>query len=199
MTMDVNKKRFNADIERISAGTKWLVLKPAETPIILDDICREFSSRANVIAHYRARSSADAEPGRCSVFDLVQQPMIGYIDSKERFRVINGLFCFMQCCKYLPDCVPVLLLNKPPSKEIRRQMMLAELTRTVLDQLPLNAVEQLNSLLCSWFGTDTQGIFTSDAWKRLYPGIKNKTQFCIWLGISSKSFRDKRESANGNN
>lgn len=39
----------------------------------------------------------------------------------------------------------------------------------------------------------TADIFTSDEWQSLYPGIKNKAQFCAWQGISSKTFRDKTD------
>jgi hypothetical protein len=191
MKTDIQNNFENRELTSLLNCTKWIVISSLEYPLSLDDVCLEYVSRANLLASYRAGSSLNAAPQRCNIYDFYQQPLCGYIDKKNRFRVMSGLYSYSQFCRLQPDRVPVLLFDKAPSLDVRREMILSELTRTVLDQQPNSGVEQLNELLCAWFNTDTQGIFKTPEWKSLYPSIENKSQFCKWLKISSKTFRDK--------
>jgi hypothetical protein len=191
MKTDNQNNPQTRELTSLLTCTSWIVISSLEYVLSLDDVCLEYVSRANFLASYRAVSSLDAAPQRCNIYDFYQQPISGYIDKKNRFRVMSGLFSYSQFCKLQTEFIPVLLFNKAPSVEIRRKMILSELTRTVLDQQPSRGVEQLNELLCAWFNTDTQGVFKTPEWKSLYPGIENKSQFCKWLKISSKTFRDK--------
>ncbi len=199
MDMDVRKRKLNAYFDKLLTSTHWAVIDTENTPIKLDTLSTALLTRVNLMAMLKAGASADAEPKRLNTFDFLLQPVIGYIDRAGALRVIAGLFSYQQ---FLHNCltkIPVLLFAEAPPTAERHLMLLSELTRTLLDQQAKSGVENLNELLCAIFRTTgTQGIFSSTEWQLLYPGIKNKSQFCKWLGISSKTFRDRREVMNEN-
>ena len=225
----------------------WVSINTDETQLVLDSACRQLLQEANFLAAFKARNIKSLNPQRYSEFDWLQQPILGYKNSKSQLCVFSGLFSYQQAIVHQLTTVPVFIYEKAPPPQLRRKAALAELTRLLLDQQPSSGVEQLRDRLCSWFKTtegkkaktksaaanctenvsgvsksetDTQttttntshistaalnkadempasprttDIFNSEEWKSLYPGIKNKAQFCAWQGISSKTFRDKND------
>jgi hypothetical protein len=260
--------RLQSELDTRSQSVRWVNVNTDQTPLKLDSACRQLLKEANFLAAFKARTIESTEPQRYCEFDWLQQPIIGYFDSKNTFRVFAGLFSYQQAISHKLITIPVFSYDKAPPASIRRRAVLGELTRILLDQQPKRGAEHLRDILYEWFkkkevktkkskneadenGTDhtslantnqtdmltkdgntadnqdsdgnalnkntpdantsdqstsvtneanskpvpakTADIFTSKEWQSLYPGIKNKAQFCAWQGISSKTFRDKND------
>lgn len=226
--------RLQRDVIALNENVRWEILDMDQTPLVLDNVCKQLLEEANFLAAFKTRSVQSIGPVRYSEYDWFQQPIVGYYDSKKTFRVVTGLFSFQQALAHNITKVPVFVLCKAPPPNQRRRAVIGELTRILLDQQPKSGVEQLRDILCAWFKREavksknpndaakemaasneasngmafdtnsvaaesadkklrtprTSDIFHSKEWQSLYPGIKNKSQFCAWQGISSKTFRD---------
>lgn len=193
MDTDVQTKKMDDSIVKQFAYVKLSLIDTNQYQVGLTSICRKFLQQTNLLSTTQAASSFEAEPQRTFLFDYMLNPMVGYLVNDTKIEVTCGLFSYLRFVKNPVTKIPVLLFNEKPSDSIQQQLIIAEITHILLDRLPISGVENLHTVLCSLFETDTHGIFASSDWKKLYPGIKNKAQFCKWLGISSKTFRDKRE------
>jgi hypothetical protein len=72
---------------------------------------------------------------------------------------------------------------------------LNELTRSLLKQCFVNNSPDIATFLGGWFDAAGRDVFSTDEWKMLFPGIKNKAEFCRWLGLSSKTFIVKEDES----
>jgi hypothetical protein len=191
--MDKDCLNVNTQLSKLISSIKFIEIDTSSTTVMLDDSSAAVLKRVNLHAMLRAASSEDAAAKRCYVFDYIQSPVIGYFDKNGVFRVIGGIVTFHQFFVNGLNTLPAFVLDKPLSAEQRNEMALAELVKHVLDLQMYSGVEHLHDVMCALFNTNTAGIFTLPLWQKLYPGIKNKAQFCTCLRISSKTFREKRE------
>ena len=233
MSKSGKASKLEDELKRLVHEVRWVTLNIDKTPMMLDSACEQLLTEANFIGTLKARNIQSTEPVRYCAYDWLQQPICGYFDRKNSFRILAGLFAYQQAIAHNLSEIPAFVYDKPPIPKVRRSLIIAELTRILLDQQPKDGVEQLRDVLCAVFqkegikankskkvavnptfnsesGSDqtshdtvatsqadlqrhpfgTTDIFNSEEWQSLYPGIKNKNQFCKWQGISSKTFRD---------
>ena len=193
--MDKDCLKENTKLSKLLSGIKLIEIDTSNTTVVLDDSSEAILRRVNLHAMFRAASSEDAAAKRCYVFDYILSPVIGYFDKNGVFLVIGGVATYHQFLVNGLNSLPAIMLDKSLAAELHAEVLLAELTKQMLDLQMYSGVEHLHDVMCALFNTDTAGIFTSPLWQKLYPGIKNKAQFCKWLRISSKTFREKRECA----
>ena len=164
--------------------------------LLLDDVCRKLLDRSSYVASLTGSPLLDSKEDKGLVLlDAIQQPLIGYKrNGNEQIKVLSGIFTYHRIQKYISvdktlTSVPVFLLHKPPTSEIRELLLLNELTRNLLKQCFLGSSSQLADHLYAWFGCqETQSLFEHEFWSQLFPSIKTKHDLCDWLGISSKTF-----------
>lgn len=164
--------------------------------LLLDDVCRKLLDRSSYVASLTGLPLLDFKDNKGLVLlDAIQQPLIGYKrNGNEQIKVLSGIFTYHRIQKYISvdqslTSVPVFLLHKPPTSEIRELLLLNELTRNLLKQCFLGSSSQLADHLYAWFGCQkTQSLFEHEFWSQLFPSIKTKHDLCDWLGISSKTF-----------
>lgn len=164
--------------------------------LLLDDVCRKLLDRSSYVASLTGLPLLDSKDHKGLVLlDAIQQPLIGYKrNGNEQIKVLSGIFTYHRIQKYISadqslTSVPVFLLHKPPTSEIRELLLLNELTRNLLKQCFLGSSSQLADHLYAWFGCqENQSLFENEFWSQLFPSIKTKHDLCNWLGISSKTF-----------
>lgn len=164
--------------------------------LLLDDVCRKLLDRSSYVASLTGSPLLDSKGDKGLVLlDAIQQPLIGYKrNGNEQIKVLSGIFTYHRIQKYISvdktlTSVPVFLLHKPPTSEIRELLLLNELTRNLLKQCFLGSSSQLADHLYAWFGCqENQSLFEHEFWSQLFPSIKTKHDLCDWLGISSKTF-----------
>ena len=164
--------------------------------LLLDDVCRKLLDRSSYVASLTGSPLLDSMGDKGLVLlDAIQQPLIGYKrNGNEQIKVLSGIFTYHRIQKYISadkslTSVPVFLLHKPPTSEIRQLLLFNELTRNLLKQCFLGSSSQLADHLYAWFGCqETQSLFEHEFWSQLFPSIKTKHDLCDWLEISSKTF-----------
>ena len=178
----------------------------------LDDACRKLLDRSSYIASLKGIPIPDAQQDYGLILvDAIQQPIMGYRkNGDDKIKVLSGIFTYHRILQYISVLssqskanptkaidalsrdtltIPVFVLEKPPTREIRELLLLNELTRNLLKQCFLNSSSQLAEHLYAWFGCqETQSLFEHEFWSQLFPSIKTKHDLCDWLGISSKTF-----------
>ena len=164
--------------------------------LLLDDVCRKLLDRSSYVASLTGLPLSDSKEDKGLVLlDAIQQPLIGYKrNGSEQVKVVSGIFTYHRIQKFVSanktlTSVPVFLLHKPPTGDIRELLLLNEMTRNLLKQCFLGSSSQLADHLYAWFGClDNQSLFDHELWSQLFPSIKTKLELCEWLGISSKTF-----------
>jgi hypothetical protein len=179
----------------------------------LDDACRKLLDRSSYIASLSGIPISDTEQDFGAILiDAVQQPIMGYKkNGDEKIKVLSGIFTYHRILQYVSTLssqshvssnktvdklseyktfmIPVFVLDKPPTREIRELLLLNELTRNLLKQCFLSSSSQLADHLYAWFDCPAgQSLFQQEKWLQLFPSIQLKEDLCKWLGISSKTF-----------
>ena len=181
------RKSFENYMEVLYSKGEYQILENKR--IELDKTTKSILEKANPVAAMRWHNVAPTDPLKCRL-NALQSPLIGYFDAKGIFRVICGIFTFQQIAPE-PLQVPAFVLQKIPMVNIRKLMLLNELTRCLLDQCFVNSPSLIADYLLSWFDTHHQSLFRNKDWQKIYPEITTKKQFCERMGISSKMFRVK--------
>ena len=178
----------------------------------LDDACRKLLDRSSYIASLSGIPIPDAQQDSGFILvDAIQQPIMGYRkNGDDKIKVLSGIFTYHRILQYISVLssqskanptkaidalsrdtltIPVFVLEKPPTREIRELLLLNELTRNLLKQCFLNSSSQLAEHLYAWFECPPdQSLFQQEKWLQLFPSFKTKKDLCDWLGISSKTF-----------
>jgi len=179
----------------------------------LDDACRKLLDRSSYIASLSGIPIPDAQQDSGFILvDAIQQPIMGYRkNGDDKIKVLSGIFTYHRILQYLSVLssqskanptkaidalsrdntltIPVFVLEKPPTREIRELLLLNELTRNLLKQCFLSSSSQLADHLYAWFDCPAgQSLFQQEKWLQLFPSIQLKEDLCKWLGISSKTF-----------
>ena len=162
----------------------------------LDDVCRKLLDRSSYVASLKGLPLLDSKQDYGLILlDAIQQPIIGYKkNGDERIKVLSGIFTYHRILQHISSekmltAVPVFILDKPPTREIRELLLLNELTRNLLKQCFLGSSSQLADHLYAWFDCPVhESLFQHEHWQQIFPSIKTKQELCDWLGISSKTF-----------
>jgi hypothetical protein len=181
------RKSFENYMEALYSKGEYQILENKR--IELDKFTKSILEKANPVAAIRWRNAVPTDSPKYKL-NALQSPLIGYFDAKGIFRVISGVFTFQQVAPE-PQQVPAFVLQKCPTANMRKQMLLNELTRCLLDQCFVNSPSLIADYLLSWFDTHHQSLFRNKDWQKIYPEITTKKQFCERLGISFKMFRVK--------
>jgi hypothetical protein len=159
--------------------------------IKLDSEVTKVFKRANFPASLRPKNSAKTDNESLLILDAIQFPLLVFQDRRGTYMVISGIFTYQKMLRSNiteDTLMPTLILSKSPSSYIKKLILLNELTRSLLKQCFVKNSPDIAVFLSGWFNAPGHNIFVTDEWKVLFPGIKNKAEFCRWLGLSSKTF-----------
>jgi hypothetical protein len=164
--------------------------------IRLDINIEKIFKRANLPASLRPENSNETDHESLLILDAIQSPLLVYQDRRGTYWVISGVFTYLKILRsssVADTLLPAFVLDKPPRGYIKTLILLNELTRSSLKQCFVNNSPDIATFLDGWFDAGGHGVFSTDEWKMLFPGIKNKAAFCRWLGLSSKTFVVKED------
>jgi hypothetical protein len=180
---------FEKYISEINDQGQYRIIDTGE--IKLAPNIRLFFENANLPKSLLPSNTNETDHQSLLNLDAIQSPLLVYQGKGGQYYLISGIFTYhkmLRSTKTEKICLPAFVLNKPPTAAIRKLIILNELTRSLLKQCFVNNSPDIAAFLSGWFDTSDHNIFATDEWKALFPKIKNKAQFCRWLGLSSKTF-----------
>tara|TARA_R110002167_G_scaffold91458_1_gene246075 strand:- start:141008 stop:141589 length:582 start_codon:yes stop_codon:yes gene_type:complete len=188
-TADIKLSPFEKYIAKINDNGQYSIIDT--THLKIDPFIKNILNLANLPASLQPSNSNETDHQSLLNLDAIQSPLLVYLGKGGQYYLISGIFTYhkmLRSTKTEKIHLPAFVLNKPPAPPIRKLIMLNELTRSLLKQFFVNNSPDIAAFMSGWFDTSDHNIFATDEWKALFPKIKNKTQFCRWLGLSSKTF-----------
>ncbi|MDE1317838.1 hypothetical protein L9X50_07445 [Vibrio aestuarianus] len=185
--MEDGIQRFNATLLDNIDLTKVKVneLKP-------DDTVEELFSQANPFSGLR--TSNEAIDKSAYLFNLLslQSPIICYRYRKQ-YKTLTGSFTLtkLRCAiaqLQLPSdhSILVFVLKKKPSSDIKRAIVLFDLTNDLLSKCFISDTKKISFYLRTWFKKDDgkRSIYQSKEWQTFFPKLNSAEKVANFLSIS---------------
>ncbi|MDQ2107699.1 MULTISPECIES: hypothetical protein [Vibrio] len=157
-----------------------------------DDTIRDLFAQANPLSGLR--TSNEANDKSAYLFNLLslQSPIICY-RYRKNFKALTGVFTLtrLRCAiaqHHLPDdfSILVFVLKKKPSSNIKRSIVLFDLTNDLLSKCFISDTKKISFYLHAWFTKDEgkRSIYQSDEWQIFYPELNSADKVAKFLSIS---------------
>lgn len=157
-----------------------------------DDTIQDLFAQANPLSGLR--TSNEANDKSAFLFNLLslQSPIICYRYRKQ-FKALTGSFTLTRLRSaiaqhYLPDDFSILVfaLKKKPSSNIKRAIVLFDLTNDLLSKCFISDTKKISFYLRSWFKKDEgkRSIYQSDEWLTFFPELNSAEKVANFLSIS---------------
>lgn len=164
--------------------------------ILIDEELEAIINSANPISATRTAHQSSALNFNLQYLTAHQSPMICY-SYRNHFRLLAGLFTHSNLSQIQSiidpnntQTFPVFLLKNRPPRDIRRLIILHDLTTNLLEKCFINDTQRINRFLESWFEKDEgqRSIYQSLEWQTLFPELKTKSSVSNYLSLSKRDF-----------
>jgi len=161
--------------------------------ISIDPDLAEIIIDSNPVSALKSKSTGSKSSRFMTNMTALQAPIWVY-KKRNKYYLVSGLLThfFLISTMNYDDLsarnVPVILLNKKPTYNIKRLIFLSDLTTQLLKKLFITKEKNVKFFLENWFPNDDikSNYLQNKEWQTIFPEIKTKKELASMLNTSNR-------------